>query len=198
VPRRYGQWTAAVLFVVLAVLAAGWLWQQRSDRVEILTVNAAVPAGSVIERSDLAMADVAGLGNAIPAAEADTLIGQVAAVPLVEGQVLTTGMVTSAPLPGRGQRIVGVELDATRAPGDLQPGDLVTVLSVPPSGDASSPTELRAPSVLAGKATVVSAENIEGAGTRLTLLVNRAVADQVASFGAAGRVALVQAPLGGD
>jgi hypothetical protein len=180
------------------VLAAGWLWQQRSDRVEILTVNRAVPAGSVIERSDLAMADVAGLDHAIPAAEADTVIGQVAAVPLVEGQVLTSAMVTSAPLPGAGQRIVGVELDASRAPSDLRPGDTVTVLAVPPSGDASSPDELEAPIVLADSATIVSAEHIEGAGTRLTLLVPKAAADQVASFGAAGRIALVQAPLGGD
>ena len=198
VPPRYGQWTAAVLFVVFAVLAAGWLWQQRSDRVEVLTVRRDVAAGSVIERSDLAIADVAGLADAVPADEADTVVGQVAAVPLVAGQVVTPGMATSAPLPGRGQRLVGVELDATRAPNDLRPGDQVTVLAVPPTGDASSPVELMAPSILAEAATVVSAERIEGAGTRLTLLVAKAAADQVASFGAAGRVALVQAPLGGD
>lgn len=198
VPRRYGQWTAAVLFVVCAVLAAGWLWQQRSDRVEVLTLRRDVPEGSVIERSDLAIADVAGLTDAIPVDHADTVVGQVASVPLVAGQVVTAGMATSAPLPGRGQRLVGVELDATRSPTDLGPGDQVTVLAVPPTGDASSPVDLKTPSVLAEAATVVSAEHIEGAGTRLTLLVAKGAADQVASFGAAGRVALVQAPLGGD
>jgi hypothetical protein len=198
VPRRYGQWTAAVLIVVFAVLAAGWLWQQRNDRVEVLTLRRDVPAGSVIERSDLAVADVAGLTDAVPADEAETVVGQVAAIPLVAGQVVTVGMATSAPIPGRGQRLVGVELDATRAPNELGPGDQVTVLAVPPTGDASSPVELKTPSVLAETATVVAAEHIEGAGTRLTLLVAKAAADQVAAFGAAGRVALVKAPLGGD
>ena len=63
-----------MLFVVFAVLAAGWLWQQRSDRVEVLTVRRDVAAGSVIERSDLAIADVAGLADAVPADEADTVV----------------------------------------------------------------------------------------------------------------------------
>jgi hypothetical protein len=197
-PRRYGQWTGAVLFVVLAALAAGWLWQQRSDRVEILTVDRDVPAGSVVERSDLKVEDVAGLGNAIPASSAGSVIGQIAAVPLVAGQVLSSGMLTNSPLPGPGKRVVGIQLDATRAPTDLGPGDIVTILAVPPTGNAGSLAELASPHVLAARATVVSAEPVAGEGTRLTMLVDRAVANRVASFGSAGRVAVLQAPIGGD
>ena len=45
---------------------------------------------------------------------------------------------------------------------------------------------------------MTSATAIEGAGTRLTLLVPEPVAERVTAYVAAGRVALVQAPIGGD
>jgi hypothetical protein len=183
---------------VLAALAAGWLWQQRSDRVPVLTVDRDVPAGTVIQRSDLSIADVAGLRSAIPASSADSVIGRVAAVSLVDGQVLSARMVTRVPLPGPGERIVGVQLDATRAPTDLGPGDVATILAVPPAGDAGSPAGLEDPNVLASRATLLSAEHIADGGVRFTMLVDKAEANTVASFGAADRVALVQAPLGGD
>ena len=39
---------------------------------------------------------------------------------------------------------------------------------------------------------------VEGAGTRLALVVPDSVAERVTAYVAAGRVALVQAPIGGD
>jgi hypothetical protein len=75
---------------------------------------------------------------------------------------------------------------------------VVVVLAVPPAGDPSSPSELDNPTVLAPRATVASAEVIEGAGTRLALVVPESVAERVTAYVAAGRVALVQAPIGGD
>jgi hypothetical protein len=178
VPRRYGQWAGAVLFVVMAVLLAGWFWQQKSDREEVLAV--------------------AGVTSTISHEDAASVVGSTAAVGLVEGQILAPDMVTSKPLPGPGERVVGLQLDATRAPSGLLPGDVVVVLAVPPAGDPSSPAELDDPTVLAPKATVASAEVVEGAGTRLALVVPESVAERVTAYVAAGRVALVQAPIGGD
>ena len=198
VPRRYGQWTAAVLFVLFAVLAAGWLWQQKSDRLEILAIVRPVPVGAVISAEDLSVVEVAGVEDGVPASESASIIGKAAVVGLVDGQILTPDMVTTDPLPGPGERIVGVELDPTRAPGGLIPGDAVSVLAVPPSGDPSTPQELDDPIVLADHATVASVEQVEGAGPRMTLLVRQEVADRVTAYAAAGRIALVQAPLGGD
>lgn len=197
-PRRYGQWAAAVLFVVVSVLAAGWLWQQKSGRVEVLAVAHAVPAGSVVERADLKIVEVSGVDNAIPASSVTRVEGETASVGLVPGQILSRDMLASRPIPGPGQREVGVELDGTRAPGGLSPGAAVTVVAVPPSGDAGAPDQLDSPTVLADTASVVSVEHIEGAGTRFTLLVPSAVANRVAAYGAAGRLAIVQAPVGGD
>lgn len=198
VPRRYGQWAGAVLFVVMAVLLAGWFWQQKSDREEVLAVAHPVPAGTVIAADDLKVAAVAGVTSTISSDDAASVIGSTAAVGLVEGQILTPDMVTSKPLPGPGERMVGLQLDATRAPTGLRPGDVVLVLAVPPAGDPSSPAELDDPTVLAPQATVASAEVIEGAGTRLALVVPDSVAERVTAYVAAGRVALVQAPIGGD
>ena len=198
VPRRYGQWAGAVLFVVMAVLLAGWFWQQKSDREEVLAVAHPVPAGTVIAADDLKVVDVAGVTSTISSDDVASVIGSTAAVGLVEGQILTPDMVTSKPLPGPGERVVGLQLDATRAPTGLRPGDVVVVLAVPPAGDPSSPAELDDPTVLAPQATVASAEVVEGAGTRLALVVPEPVAERVTAYVAAGRVALVQAPIGGD
>jgi hypothetical protein len=152
----------------------------------------------VITRDDLKVIEVAGLKDSIVAADLGDVAGSTAAVGLVPGQVLTPGVVAANPVPGKGERVVGLDLDATRSPAGLQAGDVVMVLAVPPAGDASAPAELESPTVLAEAASVLSAEHIEGAGTRLTLVVAQDVAARVASFGAAGRVALVQKPLGGD
>ncbi|ABL81053.1 SAF domain [Nocardioides sp. JS614] len=198
VPRRYGQWAGAVLFVVMAVLLAGWFWQQKSDREAVLAIDHSVPAGAVIAKDDLRIVEVAGVDSTISSEDAQTVIGSTAAVGLVEGQILTPDMVTSKPLPGPGERVVGLQLDATRAPTGLLPGDVVVVIAVPPAGDPSSPAELDDPTVLAPQATVASADVVEGAGTRLTLVVPEAVAERVTAYVAAGRVALVQAPIGGD
>jgi hypothetical protein len=197
-PRRYGQWAGAVLFVVVSVLIAGWLWQQKSDRVEILSVADAVPAGEVITAKDLEIVEVAGLRDGIPAANVDSVVGRTALVGLVEGQVLTPGMLTTTPVPAAGERVVGLQLEATRTPYGLAPGDVVVVVAVPPSGDPSAPEQLDEPEVLAETATVASSVPVEGAGTRLTLVVPQEVATRVAGYAAAGRVALVQAPIGGD
>ena len=180
VPRRYGQWAGAVLFVVMAVLLAGWFWQQKSDQRPVLAIAEPVPAGSVITAKDLEIIEVSGVKGAIPSADSDTVIGSTAAVGLVDGQILTRDMVTADPLPGPSERVVGLQLEATRAPAGLAPGDLDD------------------PTVLAPSATVASAVAIEGAGIRLTLVVPEPVAERVTAYVAAGRVALVQAPVGGD
>jgi hypothetical protein len=198
VPRRYGQWAAAVVLVVVTAIGAGWVWQQKSDRVEVLAVGVAVPAGSVIGRADLAVVRVAGVEGAVGIDEVDRIVGRTAAVGLVPGQLLNHDMVTTTSVPGQRERVVGLELDATRVPGGVGAGDVVTVIAVPPSGDAGARAELESPTVLAEQVAVLSAQRVEGAGTRLTVVVPSEQANRVAAFASAGRVALVQAPIGGD
>jgi hypothetical protein len=196
VPRRYGQWALTVLFLLATGIGAGWLWQHNGDQVEVIAVRDTVSAGDVIERGDLVAREVSGLEGAIPVSEVDRVIGSFAAVQLLPGQVLQDAMVTVDPVPATGERVVGVELKATRAPRGLAAGDVATVLAVPPEGDASTPGDLNDPVVLADSAQVLSVEPVDGGGTRYSLVVEEGVANKVAAFGASGRVALVQAPLG--
>lgn len=196
--RRYGQWAATLLFLLIAMLMAGWLWQSNSERATVLVVSRPVSAGELITGDMLTTADVAGVANAVPASSLDTIVGQTASVALVEGQVLSEEMLTDAPVPNSEERVIGVELDPTRVPSGLGPGDTVMVIAVPPAGDPSSRSALSDPDVLSEQAIVQRAGRVDGGGTRLALLVPREVANQLAAFGAAGRVAVIQTPIGGD
>lgn len=197
-PRRYAQWAGTLAFLLLCLAAAGWLWQQKGDQVEVLVAGTAVPAGQVIDRGDLAVRPVSGVDGAIAAADLEQVVGRVAEVALVPGQILTDAMITSDQVPADSERVVGLQLDPARTPAGLSPGDAVSVLAVPPSGDPSSPDALASPKVLTESATVHLIDRVEGGGARLSLIVSSDDANRVAAFGAAGRVAIVQLPLGGQ
>jgi hypothetical protein len=162
----------------------------------VLTVATAIPAGHVVSRGDLTTSSVSGVAGAISAVDLDRVVGTSAAVGLVPGQVLTGAMLTRNAMPPTGQRVVGVQVDATRAPAGLGAGDVVTILAVPPAGDASDLRTLESPKILANSASVLAVDGIEGARTRISLVIDEGAANRVATFGAAGRVALVQAPIG--
>lgn len=196
--RRPGQWVGMVALLLLTGVAATWLWQQKADRVEVLVTRTSVPAGQVVTAEDLTTAEVAGVGGALTADDLAELIGRVAAVGLVPGQVLTADMVTDSPVPGPGQRVVGLMLDPARVPPGLSAGDVVTVLRVPIDGDAGSSEQLEQPAVLAASVSVRSVGRVQGGSTRLGLVVTATDANQVAAFAAAGQVAVVQGPIGGD
>lgn len=187
-----------MLFLLVAMLAAGWLWQQKSERVEVLVLRTPVSAGEVVDRTDLSTAEVAGVDGAVPLGEVDSVVGRTATVGLLPGQVLTSEMVTDQPVPASRERVVGVELEANRVPPELAAGATVMVLAVPPSGDPSSASVLSSPQVLAERAVVQSSARVDGGNTRLSLVVPRNVANRVAAFGAAGRITVIQTPLGGD
>lgn len=195
-PRRYGQWVATLLVLLGSIAAAGWFWQNKGDQVEVLVARVSVPAGAVVERDDLATAEVSGVAGAIPVGELDDVLGLTAAAPLTPGQVLISDMVTTEAIPAAGQRVVGLELDATRTPAGLVPGDVVLVIAVPTSGDAGEVAALGDPEVLADAATVHDVTPVQGGGTRISLVGPEGSANRVAAFGAAGRVALLQQPLG--
>lgn len=195
-PRRLGQWAATVLFVIISVTAAAWLWNQQGDQVEVLAVDTEVPAGHVLSRTDLTSTSVAGVDGAIRVAEVDGVIGSVAAVPLVPGQILTDSLLTTDQVPAEGQQIVGLQLDATRAPAELEAGDEITALAAPPTGDPGDERALDSPRLLAEAATVFSVSDVEGVGSRISLVVSDDEAPRLAAYGAAGRVALVQTPAG--
>ncbi len=133
-----------------------------------------LPAGAVITADDLAgRRGRRSPARAIGSDDAPASSGSTAAVGLVDGQILTLDMVTTDPLPGPGERVVGLAAgrhacaDAACCPGDV--------------GRRRSPS--RRPATRARPASWTTrrswrrrprspaAELVEGAGTRLALVV---------------------------
>ena len=194
-PRRLGQWAATVLFVLVVVLGLLTLFRSQSDRVEVLQVTNPVPAGQVVEASDVRSVEVAGVDGAISSSDIDSVVGQRAAAGLVEGQILTEGALTGEQVPADGERLVALRLDRGRVPGDLGVGDVVDVLAVPPEGDPGTTDQLDAPTKLAEAATVQGVGETPEGAVVVTVLIGDTAADQVAAYSAAGQITVVQAPL---
>lgn len=195
--KRYGQWAAVIVFVLAVILIAGWVWTQKSGQTDVVAVNQSIAPGTTIQRTDLRSESVSGVPGAIPVADVDSVIGKTTTVGLVSGQVVPSSALTTQPVPGPGQRKIGLLLDSTRTPAGLQPGDVVEVLEAPPTGDPNgSPQTLANPQVLVSSAQVYSASPGDGGATRLALLVPSSSANRVAEYEAAGRVTVVQSPVG--
>ena len=194
-PRRLGQWAGAVLFVVIVVIGLLALFQFQSDRVEVLAVTDAVPAGQVIEEGDVRPVEVAGVAGAIPATDIDSVVSKRAAAGLVEGQVLTEAALSDELVPGEDERVVAIALPNGRVPGGLSAGDVLSVIVVPVEGAEGSSEQLQAPTVLSQAASVQSVGDTPEGGRVVTVLVGAGEAEQVAAYSAAGQVTIIQAPL---
>lgn len=193
---RLGQWLVAVLLVVTSVTAAAWLYLQKGSTTEVLVISRPVAVGHVLSAADLDTAEVSGISDAIAVEDADGAIGQVAAVALVPGQVLTSQALTSSPLPAAGERLVAMSLPAGRLPSGLTAGSAVEVLAAPALGQGGAGAELKAPEVLAARSIVFDVATSDDGTLVVTLRVPDEVADSVAAHSAAGRVTLVQIPVG--
>src|SRR5437899_12106200 len=132
--RRPGLLALGIALIAVGALAAVWLVNSASGRKPVMVVVHDVPYGSVITKGDLGTTQVSvdSTVRTIPASEADSVVGSVAATNLVAGSLLTRGQLTTVAPPGAGQLLVGVAVPATRKPaGALQPGDQVLVVETP-------------------------------------------------------------------
>jgi hypothetical protein len=181
------------LVVGLAALGAYW-YSHAGQKTAVVVVVRDVPAGHLIERSDLSTANVAGDVTAIGASHLDSVLGQTAAVDLLPNTLLQRSMVTSVRGLSAGQAKVGVEVKPGQVPADGLPiGGSVEVLQLP-SKDAAGGLAQQPPVVLAEQATVYSsaADPSQSGGTLFTLVVPKASAAAIAAASNAGAVALVQ------
>lgn len=193
--RRYGQWLGAVAVVVAAVVAGGWLYANKGGVSEVLVIDRPVAAGHVVTEDDLGSASVSGVEGAVDVSDLEQVVGQRAAVSLVAGQVLTRAALTSQPLPGGTQRVVAVAIPAGRVPATLAAGAVVDVVAVPQSGDAATGAVLDSPQLVASGASVYGLAPADDGSVVVTLLLSASDAPQVAAYGSAGRLTVIQAPL---
>jgi SAF domain-containing protein len=184
----------SVLVVALAITGA-MVGRGVDRRVPVLMVARAVAAGQIIADGDVAVVRVAVDGgvSTVPASRRSTVVGRIAAVPLMEGSLLTLGEVGAVVWPPQGQALAAVAVKPGHAPAGLSAGMHVMVLVVPlasstTGGGASGSTGsvVQAPGVVV---TVGAAADQSGM-TVVSLLLGSTDATTVVS--ATGDVSLIQ------
>jgi hypothetical protein len=191
----------ASLLVLGFGLATAYLVTSAGDKASVLVMGTEISKGHMVQRDDLVSQSVSGVSNAIPVDQVDDVVGRTATVDLIEGQILTEAMTTTASVPGAGQAMVGLSLDPTRVPSAaLNTGDVVDVIAVMggEQGTKLNPADLDTPIVLTTDATVYSVEGLatDGGQLLLTLLVDEADATKVAAYSTSNLVAVVEVAAG--
>lgn len=131
----------SVLVVLLGGVLAYAGGQLVSTRSEVVAVARDVPVGSVISAADLTTARVGRDANLapIPAAELGRLVGLVAQVGLVKGELLTRAQLGTGSGFSAGQQLVALPVKQGQFPArGLSPGQQVRIVATPGQGGAAS------------------------------------------------------------
>jgi hypothetical protein len=171
------------LAVVLGAVVFGVVGLHVDPGADVLAVARPVTAGARIVDADLQVIHIVAdpALRVFPASQRASVVGQIAAVPLVPGSLLTAGQLGGVTDPPAGQSVIAIGVKTGRAPAGLVSGASVLVLVVP-EGAASS--TLQAPAV------VRAVEPADSSGvTVVTLQLVDQSAVQIA--GALGEVVLV-------
>ncbi|MDP2291258.1 MAG: SAF domain-containing protein [Actinomycetota bacterium] len=189
--RVRAQWLAlAAALVVLAGVLVAWALTDAADRVSVVQVARAVPAGAVISEDDLTVAGVAfdqGVHGLVPAESLAALVGRTASVDLRAGSLVVTGMWREGPQLAPGEHEVGALIDQGRFPDGLTRGD----------GALAAPID----ATLGIGATSVRVMHVEVAADgdlAVTLAVPSEFAVAVAQLAASGQLLLIGHDAGVD
>lgn len=121
-----------IAVILMSVVGSLW-WQSRgagSNRVALAARE--LNAGDVIEIDDVAIASVSSDDRLalIEATQVNTLIGSRAVTDIEAGTPLNRGQLSTVRPLGRSESLVGVIVDAARAPIELAAGDVVDVVAL--------------------------------------------------------------------
>ena len=188
--------------LVLVLALVGVVVAQRVDiRVPVLAAAHAISAGQTVTAADVTTVKVAADAGVVtvPASQISTVVGRVAAVPLVAGTLLSPAQFGGPVWPGSGEAVIAVPVKPGRLPAGLAAGAHVTVLVVATGtpGGVTGTGGGQGGQALVEKAvaTVVAVDAAadQSGTTVVTLVLSASDATRVAST--AGDIALVQ--LGG-
>jgi hypothetical protein len=170
-----------------------YFYTQAGKKQPVVVVVNNIPAGHIIQRSDLSTVDVAGAVTAVGGAGLDSVIGETAVVELLPRTLLQRAMVTSAPTLHRDQAQVGVAVRPGQIPAaGLRPGDTVDILQLPPKDTASRGSAKAVVLAAAARVYDTAIDPSQSGGTLLTVLVAKSAATGIASASNAGLIALVR------
>lgn len=185
----------AVLGLGVALVAAGgltaaWLVSASGTSTSVVVAAAPILRGQVLAAEQLTTAQVSGLAQdaVTPAGQLNTLVGQTVVVDVPIGAPVPSSAVTSDPIPGTGQAVVGILLPAGQVPTvDLRPGARVRIVATPRAQeDVPASIDSGTPAVLVS----TSVDEVSG-NTVANVAVSAPLAPTLASLAATGRAALV-------
>lgn len=188
--RRPLMVAAGLALAVVCGLGAWFLFSTVGTTVTVLTVRDEVPRGEPIVAEDLTTLQIASgqTTNALPAARAREVIGQIAMVDLPAGTVVTSANIGDTLTVAGGDSIVGVALTTAQMPSQqLAAGDVVRLVDTPiAQGEPpATPPQTFTATVFAVRPDEQNSRLI------VDLVVNRSEAPDIAARAATGRVALI-------
>ncbi len=185
--------------VALCGVGGGVLLSSIDGRVPVLQVATPVPAGQKVVAEDLRTAEVAADSDVglIPESEESQVVGHIATVPLVAGDLMTGSKIgTSAVFPPVGQAVAPAELKAGAFPAELKAGDQVAV-QINAQDQVTAPVSQRPADPLknAMTATVMSVKDAQETGSvDVSLLTDEASAARIGQAGSNPVSVIVLAP----
>lgn len=190
-------WGAAlgIALMLIAGLATWYITTNTSQTVTVLTTGAEIQRGEEITQGDLTTISIAGgqTTDTVTANKASTIVGQVAAVDLPAGSLITSSnVIDTLPVPD-GQTIVGVSVTSAQLPAyGLTSGDQVRIVDTPVAQG-----EPPADDPLSFKATVFTSKFDETNNAWVVdLVVPSSQAPSIAARAATQRVAIILDSLG--
>lgn len=196
VPRRRRWWLIGVAVVLAAIVAFGnyALIVGQDERIDVLALTRDVGWGQTIEEGDLGVVKAVPdqpLAS-IPVRDKGRVVGQVARSMLPAGTVLAPGQLSVQPIPGPGERLVGLPVKPGHLPArGLSAGDLV---QVNPVASGTGPDVGQATASMSGPfhARVLGVGPPDSTGVVTVDVVVGADAAQAAASASAGQVVMVQ------
>lgn len=188
--QRHNGFIALALALIVGLAAIGaFLYSSAGSKTPVVMVVNEVPAGQVIERSDLTTVPVSGRVVAIAGSNLSSVVGDRAAVTLLPDMLLQRSMVSTGPSVADGEAQVGVAVKSGQVPADgLVAGDRVRVVRLPAQGSQDLTAEEL---TIAGVFSVRDDPALTG-GRLVTLTVPDSRSTEVAAASGAGLVALVK------
>lgn len=191
--RRPGMVALGVVLTALGALAATWLVTSAGDRTTVLALARDVPAGTVLAEGDL-VRTAAALDPAVavvPAADAASVAGQVAAVDLSAGALLAPDHLTPVAPPAAGEVLVPLAVKPAQLPAaGLVAGDRLLVVDTP-TADADLATLV--PGTIEVTVVRLGPPDVNGAAV-LDVVTDAGNGSALAVRSATGRFALVLLP----
>jgi hypothetical protein len=188
--RRPALVVIAVVVTALGCLLGAWAWSATTSTQEVLAATHTIHRGEVIQPVDIQRIRISSdpALTPLPASAYDSVVGHRAALDISAGGLLTTDSTSTAPMPPKGQSVVGISLTPAQVPAiPMHGGDKVRIIVTPgDNGDADAGTPPFTSAVVVDTALDDTTGN-----TVVNVLVPYPDASVLAARAATGHVALV-------